>query len=67
MWKNILKTFIPKKSFKEITPKISTDKILKKFFTFYQSEIDFTVDDYGVFSWNEKAIDYCILLGQIYP
>lgn len=31
------------------------------------SDIDLTIDDYGVFTWSEKALDYCILLGNIFP
>lgn len=31
------------------------------------SDIDLTIDDYGVFTWSEKALDYCIMLGNIFP
>jgi hypothetical protein len=31
------------------------------------SEIDLNIDDQGIFTWNEKALDYCILLGYIFP
>ncbi|KAM3135931.1 hypothetical protein pb186bvf_011921 [Paramecium bursaria] len=31
------------------------------------SEIDFQIDDNGEYKWNEKALDYCLILNKICP